>query len=306
MHAEPIVFPNRPIRLIVPGPPAGATDFLGRLLASELSKSLNQSVIVENKAGAAGLIGARFVKESKPDGYTLMVGIAATHAIGPYLRAQLPYDPINDFTPISLVALSGSFLIVSADSPIQSLHQLIQRARSEPTQLTYGTPGVGQTQHIIGLRLSQQAHIDLLHVPYVGTSPSITDLLGGRVSMVIASAGGVVPLIQAKKVRVMAVSSPKRSKLLPDVATFDEQGLPSVGLESFFAVFGPAGMDLAVRNKLSNAIAKVLADPDVANMVTKAYAEPVGSNASELREFLGEQIATYRKIINDAHLRSSE
>jgi len=295
-------FPSRAVTIIIPGPPAGATDFLGRLLAEKLSSILGRSVVVENKAGAAGLIGSKFVKAAPADGYTVMVGTPATHAIGPFLRKQVPYDPINDFTPISLIAKSPSFLIVKYDSPDQPLAKLLERAKAHPGEVTYGTPGVGQTQHMIGLRLARQAHVDLLHVPYVGTGPGVTDLLGGRLSMLIASAGGVVPLINEKKVRVLAISAQDRSGLLPDVPTFDEHGLADVSLESFFALFGPAGMDPAVRDKLSAAVSKAMSDPEMAKAVTAAYLTPAGSSADALHAFIKSETQKYQQIIKEADI----
>ncbi|TEA76442.1 tripartite tricarboxylate transporter substrate binding protein [Allopusillimonas soli] len=295
-------YPSRPVTIIVPGPPAGATDFLGRLLADKLSVILGQSVIVENKAGAAGLIGTKFVKAAPADGYTMMVGTPATHAIGPFLRKKMPYDPINDFTAISLIAKSPSFLIVKQDSAAQSLAELLESAKAHPGEVTYGTPGVGQTQHMIGLRLARQAHVDLLHIPYVGTGPGVTDLLGGRLSMLIASAGGVVPLIKDKKVRVLAISAEERSTLLPQVPTFSEQGLSDVSLESFFALFGPAGVDAVIRDKLSAAVATAMSDPEMIKTVTAAYLTPVGSSANELKSFIKSETEKYKQIIKEANI----
>lgn len=305
-HAQPTDFPTRPLRLVVPGPPSGATDFLSRVLASKLYEVLRQSVVVENRAGAAGLVGARFVRDAKPDGYTLLMAIPATHAIGPYMRSPMPYDPIRDFTPISLVATSASLLVVSADSPFTNFAQLLAEAKQHPGKLSFGTPGVGQSQHIIGLRLAREARIALLHVPYVGTNPSITDLLGGRVSMLVASAAAMLPLLKSGKVRALASSSPRRSKLLPDVPTFDELGLPNVGLESFFAVFGPASMDPAIQRTLNQAIATALDDAKVQEQIIKSFAQPAGGTSAELLRFQQEQVAKYRAIIDEANITADK
>lgn len=305
-HAQPTDFPTRPLRLVVPGPPSGATDFLSRVLANKLYEVLRQSVVVENRAGAAGLVGARFVRDAKPDGYTLLMAIPASHAIGPYMRSPMPYDPIRDFTPISLVATSASLLVVSADSPFTNFAQLLAEAKQHPGKLSFGTPGVGQSQHIIGLRLAREARINLLHVPYVGTNPSITDLLGGRVSMLVAPAAAMAPLLKSGKVRALASSSPRRSTLLPDVPTFDELGLPNVGLESFFAVFGPAGMDPAIQRTLSQAIAAALDDAKVQEQIMKSFAQPAGGTPAELLRFQQEQVAKYRAIIDEAKITADK
>lgn len=306
-HAQTSDFPTRPLRLVVPGPPSGATDFLSRVLASKLHEVLRQSVVVENRAGAAGLVGARVVRDAKPDGYTLLMAIPATHAIGPYIRSPMPYDPIRDFTPISLVATSASLLVVSVDSPFTNFAQLLAEANRHPGKLSFGTPGVGQSQHIIGLRLTREARINLLHVPYVGTNPSITDLLGGRVSMLIAPAAAIMPLLHSGKVRALASSSPGRSTLLPDVPTFDELGLPNVGLESFFAVFGPAGMDPAIQRTLNQAIAAALEDPKVQEQIMKSFAQPAaGGTPAKLHRFQQDQVAKYRAIIDEANITADK
>jgi len=306
VQAQAVDFPNHVLRLVVPGPPSGATDFLSRVLANKLYEVLHQSVVVDNRPGAAGLLGARFVKDARPDGYTVLMGIPATHAIGPYMHSPAPYDPIKDFTPISLVATSPSLLVVSADSPFQTFAQLLAEARRRPGELSFGTPGVGQSQHIIGLRLAREAHIKLLHVPYVGTNPSITDLLGGRVSMIVAPAAAMVPLLKAGKVRILASSAPKRSVLLPQVPTFDELGLPNVGLESFFAFFGPPGMDPAIQGILSRAVVKALEDPQVKAQVMKSFAQPAAGTPAELLRFQQEQVSMYRAIIDEAGITADK
>src|SRR5437868_3289699 len=198
-------FPDRPVKLVVAGPPSGGTDFLARVLADRLTAMWKQTVMVESRAGASGLIGTKYVQGAPPDGYTLILGHAATHAIVPAMHQPRPYDPIRDFTPISLVATAPEVLVVAANSPIKSLPELIAAAKAKPGAVTYGSPGIGLPQHLLGYRMAQLAGVDMRHVPYRGSNPALTDLIGGQISAMVVTRAPGIPVIKEGRGRASAL-----------------------------------------------------------------------------------------------------
>lgn len=303
-HAQK--YPERTIKIVVAGPPAGGTDYLTRLIGEKLSGALSQTVMVENRAGASGLIGTKYVKQEKPDGYTLLMGHAATNAILPLIHKQPTYDPVNDFTPISLVATAPEVLVVANASPIRSVADLIEMARQKPGEVSYGTPGVGQPQHVLAERFSKQASINLLHIPYNGSGPGLNDLIGGRLTSMFVTPGAVMPFIRDGRVRALAVSSSERSKLLPEVPTLEEAGLIGLHQIGWFGVFSPAHLPDSIVTVLNRSIKNVLADPKVQAQVTASYLEPVGSTSEAFAEFQIGEVAKFKKIIQDLQLNINE
>lgn len=296
-------YPARPIKIVVAGPPGGGTDFLARLLANKLSQAFKQSVIVENRPGASGLIGTKYVKQEKPDGYTLILGHAATHAILPLIHTEPTYDPIKDFTPISLIATAPEVLVVPQKSSIRTFADLVRLARERPGTATYGTPGIGQPQHILALRVMKQAGIDMLHVPYNGSSPAITDLLGGRLTSMFVTPPAVMSFIRAGQIRALAVSSQMRSKILPDVPTLEEAGLKGLYQIGWFGLFGPAHMSRPVVETLSKAVMKIMATDSVRRQISASYMEPEISSPAQFAAFQAAEVAKFKKIVKDANVK---
>jgi tripartite-type tricarboxylate transporter receptor subunit TctC len=297
-------FPDRPVRLVVAGPPSGGTDFLARVLAERLTAMWKQPVVVENRAGASGLIGTQYVRSAPADGYTLILGHAATHAIVPAMHHPSPYDPIRDFTPISLVGTAPEVLVVAANSPIKSLPDLIAAARAKPGTLTYGSPGIGLPQHLLGYRMAQLAGVDMRHVPYRGSNPALTDLIGGQISAMVVTTGAVIPFIKDGRVRAIAVNSAQRSPLLPDVPTFNEEGMPELQQLGWFGVFAPAGVPPEIAATLNGAIAKVLAEPDVRARISALYVDPVGDTQQQFAAFHREEVRKWAQIVKESGVRA--
>ncbi|UHL65258.1 tripartite tricarboxylate transporter substrate binding protein [Paralcaligenes sp. KSB-10] len=296
-------YPTRPIKIVVAGPSGGGTDFLARLVADKLAKEFQQSVIVENRPGASGLIGTKYVRQAQPDGYTLIMGHAATHAILPLIHTDPTYDPIKDFTPISLIATAPEVLVVPAKSPIKTFADLLRLAKAKPSAATYGTPGIGQPQHILALRVMKQAGINMLHVPYNGSSPALTDLLGGRLTSMFVTPAAVMPFIHSGKIRALAVSSQTRSKIMPDVPTLEEAGLTGLYQVGWFGLFGPAHMPKPVVGTLSQAVMKIMADPAIRKQISASYMEPEGSTPEQFAAFQAAEVAKFRKIVADANVK---
>jgi len=297
-------FPDRPVRLVVAGPPSGGTDFLARVLAERLTVIWKQPVVVENRAGASGLIGTKYVQTAPADGYTLILGHAATHAIVPAMHHPSPYDPINDFTPISLVATAPEVLVVAENSPIKSLRELLAAAKARPGTMTYGSPGIGLPQHLLGYRMAQLAGVDMRHVPYRGSNPALTDLIGGQISAMVVTTGAVMPFIKDGRVRPIAVNSAQRSPLLPDVPTFGEQGMPELQQLGWFGVFAPAKVPPELVSTLNSAIVKVLSAPDVRARIAALYVDPVSDTPEEFAAFHREEVRKWAQIVKQSGVRA--
>jgi tripartite-type tricarboxylate transporter receptor subunit TctC len=300
---EAASYPSRPITIVVGGPPAGGTDFIARLVADSLARDLKQSVVVENRAGASGLIGAKHVQKAAPDGYTFLMGQAATHAILPALQSQPAYNAVKDFTPISLVATAPEVLVVANDSPIKSVADYINYAKKYPGQVSYGTPGVGQPQHILGARFANATGTDLLHVPYNGSGPALTDLVGGRLVSMFVTPGAVMPFIRDGRVRALAVSSKARSALMPDVPTLVESGVQNVDQTGWFALFAPAGLSADRQRTMEAAVTKVLANPEVKQKLTGAYVEPGTISPADFATFHQGEVAAFSDIVGGLKLQ---
>ncbi|HZR02186.1 MAG TPA: tripartite tricarboxylate transporter substrate binding protein [Burkholderiales bacterium] len=298
-------FPNKPIRLIVPNPPGGATDVLARILAEEMTASLGQPVVVDYKAGASGTIGSELVAKSKPDGYTLVMGHAASHATSPSMYRALPYDPIKDFAPVCLVATVTNILVVNPQLPVHSVRELIALAKAKPHQLTFGSGGVGAITHLAGELFAQMADIDIVHVPYSGSAPAITNLLGGHISMMFENMPGVINQVKAGSLRGLAVTGVKRSPAVPDLPTVAEAGVPGYEAVSWFGVLAPAGTPRPIVEKLNHAMVLALKKPDVQVRLEKMGAEGVASTPEEFATLLVNERDKWAKVIHDAHVQAN-
>ena len=254
-------FPTKPIRLIVGFAPGGGTDIVARAIAPKMSEILGQSVVIENKAGAAGTIGADLVAKSAPDGYTLLMGHSNSNAISPFVLSNVPYNPATDFTPITYLGYVPNVLVVKSSLPVNSVAQLISLAKSNPGQMTYGSSGIGSTQHLAGALFGKIAGIQLNHVPYKGSGQAIIDLLGGQITMNFDTLPPNLQQIKDGNLKALAISTPKRLSILPNVPTFNEVGIVGFDVTNWYSVMGPKGMDPAVVNKIDQAVKAAMADP---------------------------------------------
>src|SRR5690606_31432420 len=268
-------WPARPITLIVPFPPGGTTDLLARLVAREAGDRLKQNIVVENRPGAGGGIGAAAVARAQPDGYTLVMGTLGTQVTNQFLYAQMPYDSARDFTPVTLVANTPNVLLVNPKLGISSVAQLLDQARSAPGALNFASTSMGGSPHLSGELFNSMAKVDIRHVPYKGSSPAMTDLLGGQVQMMIDNLPSAMGQIQAGTVRALAVTTPERVPLLPDVPTVAEAGLPGYEVNAWFGLLAPAGTPGAVTERIHAAVADALAHPAIHKQVEALGAIPV-------------------------------
>jgi tripartite-type tricarboxylate transporter receptor subunit TctC len=290
-------YPNKPIKLIVGFAPGGSTDIVARIVAQRLGERLGQTVAVENKAGAGGTIGADLTAKSPPDGYTLTLGTTSTHAIAAGAYSKLPYDPVADFTQISLVAITPYLLVVNPQVKASSLAELITLAKSQPGKLNYASAGNGTATHLAMEMLKDAAGVDLVHIPYKGNAPADAAILGGEVQAVFGSMPALLQNTKANKVRPLAVGTTARSPALPDVPTVAEQGYPGFEAALWLGVMGPANMPRSVVERLHKEIAAVVATPEFKAAMDANGAEPLASkSADEFREMLRGQVAKYTKI----------
>lgn len=295
-------YPDKPIRLVVPYPPGASTDAVGRIVGQKLSANIGQTVIVDNRAGASGNIGTEFVGRSAPDGYTFVMGTDATHASNSFLTANPTFDPIKDFTPLTIVAMNPIALVVHPSVPAKDLNELVAWLKANPGKGGFGSSGTGSPHHLAGELLKARTGAPLMHVPYRGGGPALNDLIGGQISLLFASAITVVPHIQSGKVKIIALTSAKRSGILPNVPTMGES-LDGFEMPSWLAFFGPAKMPDAVTRRLSDELVKVLSDPDVRARLTAAGMDVVAGGQAELTELQRREYQSRGKLIRDANIK---
>ncbi len=297
--AQAQTYPDRPINWVVPFPPGGAMDTIARVLGETMSQDLGQSIVVENKSGAGGNIGASYVSKAKPDGYTIMI-VANGMAVNPSLYKSLYYDPIKDFEPISLLAAVPNILVTqAARKDVNSMQDVMAQAKAKPGEYTYASAGVGTSIHLAGALFTYMGKLDMLHVPYKGSGPAISDLLGGQVDYMFDSITSAKPQIDAGKLKALAITTTKRSSSMPDVPTVAESGLEGYDLTPWFATFAPAGTPPEVINKLNASMLKAMKSEKVQTIFAGIGAEPIGSTPEELKTYLAEETAKWSKIIKD-------
>jgi tripartite-type tricarboxylate transporter receptor subunit TctC len=292
------VFPSKPIRLIVPFPPGGPTDIVARPLGQLLAEALKQPVIVDNRGGAGGSIGADAVAKSAPDGYTLLMGTVGTNAINGALYRKLPYDPVRDFTPIALVASAPVALVVNPAAPIKSVQDLIAQARANPDKLAFGSAGSGTPGHLTGEMFAAAASVKLQHVPYKGSAPAVTDLLGNQIPMMFDPLQSVIAHVRAGKLRALAISSRQRSPVLPDVATLEEAGV-RVESTAWWAVFGPAKLPAEVAARLRTEIERIARSDAFRDKLGNLGVQPASESVS-LVDFQKSEVAKWGKAVRDS------
>ena len=293
-------FPSKPVKIVVPWAPGGATDVIARVLGQKLGERLGQPVIVENKAGAGGNIGtASFIREVA-DGYTLLMGTSSTNAVNPGLYKSLPFDPVKDFTPIVLVATVPNVLVVSANSKYQSVDDIVKAAKAEPGKISYGSGGNGSSQHIAASVFSKATGSQLMHVPYKGSGPAAADLMAGHVALMFDT--GSMAHIKGHKLKPLAVAWSQRVPALPDVKTLEELGYKGVQASAWYGFYAPAKTPAAAADRLNQELNAVLQDPEVKKRLNDYGAIVNGGTREEFARFTSAEIDRYRRIIQDARI----
>lgn len=292
-------WPAKTISLVVPFPSGGTTDVLARAVGVELSKSLGQPVIVESKPGAGATLGADFVSKAKPDGYTLLMG-AVHHTIATSVYKKLPYSFQKDFAPVTTVALVPNILVVNPTTPAKNAAELVSYAKANPGKLTFGSNGNGTAQHLIGAQFEVMGGVEILHVPYKGSGPLTTDLLGGQISMSFDTITPVLQHIKAGKLRPLAVTTAKRSSTLPDVPTLDESGMKGFNLGTWFGILAPAATPKDIVVRLNTEIVKIINSPDFKKKMAEIGAEPVGNTPEQMAAQIKDDTDRYAKLVKDA------
>jgi tripartite-type tricarboxylate transporter receptor subunit TctC len=293
-------YPTRPVRWIVPFAPAGPTDIMSRAVAEKLSQRLGQSFVVDNRPGAGGNIGAEVVSKSAPDGYTLMIGHVGTHAINSALYTKIGFDPVRNFTPITLIATLPLALVVHPSLPLKDVKGLIAYAKTHPGQLNFASAGNGGPTHLTGELLKTTAQVDLVHVPYKGNAAALTDLVAGRVQMMFSNMLTSMPHVRAGKLRAIAISSPKRSPQAPDLPTVAESGVPGFSSVPWYGVLGPAGLPAPIVAKLNAEIGRALAAPDMHERFVAQGIDLQASTPEQFAALIKSEIVKWRKVVRDA------
>jgi tripartite-type tricarboxylate transporter receptor subunit TctC len=292
-------WPSKPITLIVPFPAGGTTDVLARALADKLTQSLGQTVIVESKPGAGATIGADYVVKAKPDGYTLLVG-AVHHTIASSVYKKLPYDFQKDLAPITTIALVPNVLVVNASTPAKNVAELVAMVKAKPGQYNYGSNGNGTAQHLIGTQFQNQTGAELVHVPYKGSGPLATDLLGGQITMSFDTVTPVLQHIRSGKLRALAVTTGKRSSALPDVPTLEEAGLKGFNIGTWFGVLAPAATPKDIQSRLSTEMVKAIQSPDFRKRMEEIGAEPIGNSPEQMATQIKGETEKFAKLVKEA------
>ena len=297
--AQADTWPSKTITLVVPFPPGGTTDVLARTLGERLTASLGQTVIIESKPGAGATLGAAYVANAKPDGYTLLVG-AVHHTIASSVYKKLPYDFQRDFAPITIIATVPNVLTVNVSTPARNVAELVALAKAKPGEMTFGSNGNGTAQHLIGTQFQNMTGTDILHIPYKGSGPLATDLLGGQISMSFDTITPVLQHIRAGKLRALAVTTSKRSSALPDVPTLDEAGLKGFDIGTWFGVLAPAATPKDIVARLNTEMVKVIQSPEFRKRMEEIGAEPIGNSAEQMAQQIKAETDKFAKLVKEA------
>ncbi|MDB5807402.1 MAG: transporter substrate-binding protein [Betaproteobacteria bacterium] len=294
-------YPNRPIRLIVPFSPGGTSDFTARVVAQKVSQTIGQSMVVENKGGAAGTIGADFVAKSAPDGYTIML-TDTTFAIVPGITAKLPYDPLKDFAPLTLGVKVPSLVCVNPGMPVKTLKELLEYARKNPGKVAYGSGGVGTAVHLAGAFLANIGGAEMIHVPYKGAGPAISDVVAGQLQLVIPSMPTVVSFVKSGRLRALAITATKRNEQVPEVPTVAEAGLPNYDATSWFGFSAPAATPRAVVDKLNREMVAALNDKEVRETLVKQGSDVSPMTPEQFSTFIADEMKKWAQVAKESHV----
>jgi tripartite-type tricarboxylate transporter receptor subunit TctC len=298
-HAQ---YPAKAVRMVIPFPPGGATDIVGRVVAQKLSERWGQPVVVENRPGAGGTIGSEAVAKSAPDGYTLLIATTSTHAVGPVLQ-KLPYDALADFTPITLLAHSPNVLVVSPQLRVGSLREVIAAAKAKPGGLSFASSGNGTITHLTGELFKLMAGLDLVHVPYKGTALSVPDIASNRVSMLFDNIVSAQPHIRSGNVKPLAVTTTKRAALMPELPTMAESGLPGFESSAWFGLFAPAALPADIRARVHEAALAALNAPDAKERLLAAGADPAGDSGEDFVRQIRADMARWSEVVKAANVK---
>jgi tripartite-type tricarboxylate transporter receptor subunit TctC len=296
-------YPSKPIRLVVPFPPGGSTDIVARIVAQKLGTQLGQPLVIENRDGAGGTLGTAVAARAPADGYTLVVGTTSTHVVAPSVYQKLEYDPVKDFAPVSLMAVTPYLLVVNPSVPAKSVKELVELMKSQPGKLNYASAGVGSTTHLAMEMLKGASNTTAVHVPYKGNGPAGTAVIGGQVEILFGSLPAVLPHAKAGKVRALAVGTTKRSPSLPDVPTVAESGYPGFDASLWLAIMAPAGTPAPVLERLNKEIVAAVSAKDTAELLDKNGAEPLTSTPAELAAMIKDGVVKYAKVVKDAGVK---
>ena len=296
-------YPAKPLRLIVPYPPGGPTDFVGRAVAQKLGETLKQQVIVDNRPGAATLIGTELAAKSAPDGYTLLFGTSAGMVVNPLLVARLPYDPIRDFAPICMLVISPQILVINPAIPAATLKELIALAKSKPGQFNYATPGAGTPNHLGAELLNYMAGIRTVHVPYKGSAPAITDLISGQVQFMFNSMPSVLPHVASGRLRALAISTAQRTPALPDLPTVAEAGVPGFEYSTWYGIYAPAATPAPIRARLASELVRIAGSPELTQRFASEGLVPAAGTPEQLAAYMRTESAKWAKVIKAAGIK---
>ena len=296
--AQAQAYPARPIRFVVPYAPGGPLDLIARAIGQKLTEATGQAVVVDNKPGAGGNIGADIVAKAAPDGYTIVMGAVATHAINPTLYPKIPYDPVKDFTPVAMVAVVPNVLVVNPALPVKSVKELIDFAKAKPSSLNFASGSTGSTGHLAGELFNALAGVQMVHIPYKGGAPAMADLLAGQVQLMFDNLANALPQVKAGKLRALAVTTAQRSAFAPDLPTLAEAGVPGFDLTTWFGIFLPGNAPRDIVLRLNTEINKPLNAPDMKDRLEKMGAEPPANNTPErFAAFIKVEFDKYARVI---------
>ncbi len=295
-------FPSRPVTLVIPFPPGGATDVNGRIIGQRLGKELGQSVVIENRGGAGTIIGASYVAKAAPDGYTLLVSSGTTFTVNPAIRANLPYDPVKGFEPIGIAGRTGLILLANSDVPVQTVKQFVDYVKASPGKYSYASFGTGTTAQFAGETILHAAGLQMTHVPYKGSAPAMTDLMGGQIAFSIDTVSAAVTQLKSGKIKAIAVTTARRSALLPDVPTMAESGYADIDMDTWLMLAAPKGLPADVKARLEKALAVTMADPDTRARLNAQGLEPAYSNAAAASALINRELPVMRAIAARANI----
>ena len=296
-------YPNRAVRIIAPFPPGGGLDIVARALGQKLALELKQPVVIDNRAGADGMIGSEQVARAAPDGYTLLVSSTGPMVINPALNATMPYDTVKDFAPITLVVVQPMFLVVHPSLPAKSVKELIALAKARPGQLNYASGGVGNGAHLAGEIFRSLTSIDIVHIPYKGAAPAVVDLLAGQAHMMLNSVSVLLPHINAGKLRALAVGAPHRMALLPNVPTMKEAGVADFDASSWYGFFAPAATPREIVARLNTEAVKILRSQEMRDYLEPQGAEPIGNTPEQFSAHIRAELAKWARAVKSAGVK---
>lgn len=304
-HAQPQGYPARPVVLVVPFPPGGAVDIMGRLVGKKLGERLGQPVVIENRAGAGTIVGAGYVAKAAPDGYTLFISSGSTFTVNPAINANLPYDPVKSFEPIGLVARVPLILLANRDVPVDNLKQMMAAVKAAPGKYAYGSFGNGTTGHFAGEMILGATGMQLQHIPYKGSAPAIADLIGGQIPFSVDTIAASLPHIKSGKIKVIAVAGARRATLLPEVPTVAESGFPGFDADSWVAIAAPRGLPPDVKSRLEKALAQTMKDHEIQEKLVANGLEPSYATPEQVSAMIDKDLPRMRAIAQKAGIQAN-